>query len=398
MNGRRVSWFPSPLRMERLGVAIVADAICACLVRGGVVVWTQQLLASSHDLLEAPLRHLLSTCPAARLARRRARVAIGPSRVITKRLTGVDAPTSAERAAAVVSAPERHFILPHGVPSVSALYEPANGDVWASAFVRADLEAIGPALRASGWRHVDIVPAVTIVPAGHVLHDGPRSIVVTSNDETRFDLAAHAAEGEPGASDVVSMDGEALAELAARHDAPMRMAARPEEDAESLGRDASWRFVRRMLSVAALAFAGMTVADVLQWRSDLRAVASSAAVVRMVESQRDSAIARERQLLRLEQFIRRHPVTVRRLADFAIATDTAGTIDRLVLGDTVAELSMRVTRGAEVPGVLGAIPWVREARLVGSVARDGGDTGLERIALRLSLHRAPAGVVGPERR
>lgn len=378
------------MAVDRLGVAVYADRIYACVVRNDHVIWTQQVRAVSPELLDAALSELLTTCPAARAGRRIARVAFGPSRVVTKRVLGLVATGADERQATVNDAPERHFILPQGVPSVSTLFEASNGDTWASAFVQTDLEVVEAILDAHGWRRPTIVPGVTLVPSQRAVRDGALVVSVSSNEADRFEAAWAEADEERPMGDHPVIDGAALAELACRSALPNRMLANPTAGRSTQRHGRARGLASRGVVIAAFAALGVLCADLGRWRLDVRAVAAGAMTSRIVQAHLDSTKDLEVQLLRIERFARRYPSAVARLADLATRTDTVGTIDRLLLTDTVAELAMRVGRGAEVPGILSALSWVRDARLVGGVAREGAEAGLERIALRLSLFPAPA--------
>lgn len=386
--------FPSRLAdlfaVDRLGVVVFADRICACVVRNDNVIWTQQARVLSPELLEAALTELLTTCPVARAGRRIARVAFGPSRVVTKRLVGLGAASAAERQAIVKQVPERYFILQQGVPSVSTLFEASNGDTWASAFVRTDLEVVEAVLRTLGWRTPTIVPAVTLVPPPSIVRDGDQVVLVTANEFDQFEAVCTEADEEGSTAAQRSVDGAALAEIASRSLLPNRMLAYLTDGRSTLTHGRARRLASRGLVMAAFTALGGLCADLVHWRLDVHAVGAGARTSRIVQAQLDSARDLEAQLARLERFARRYPSTVERLADLATATDTVGTIDRLLLTDTVAELAMRVGRGAEVPGILGGLSWVRDARLVGGVAREGAEAGLERVALRLSLFPNPA--------
>jgi hypothetical protein len=386
--------FPSRLAdlfaVDRLGVVVFADRICACVVRNDNVIWTQQARVLSPELLEAALTELLTTCPVARAGRRIARVAFGPSRVVTKRLVGLGAASAAERQAIVKQVPERYFILQQGVPSVSTLFEASNGDTWASAFVRTDLEVVEAVLRTLGWRTPSIVPAVTLVPPPSIVRDGDQVVLVTANEFDQFEAVCTEADEEGSTAAQRSVDGAALAEIASRSLLPNRMLAYLTDGRSTLTHGRARRLASRGLVMAAFTALGGLCADLVHWRFDVHAVGAGARTSRIVQAQLDSARDLEAQLARLERFARRYPSTVERLADLATATDTVGTIDRLLLTDTVAELAMRVGRGAEVPGILGGLSWVRDARLVGGVAREGAEAGLERVALRLSLFPNPA--------
>jgi hypothetical protein len=157
----------------RIGVAIDSQTVRAVEVRAGRIRWAAELARDESEPLAATLAQLFSD------VRKRSRwfirprvvLALGPTVVQAKRLSGLPTMRDANLLTRMVAESSGRFFLRNGVPLVTGdVWMPADGGVWAAA---ADEHSVRDLVEACVQARVvlrSIVPSVVVL--GSALQDG----------------------------------------------------------------------------------------------------------------------------------------------------------------------------------------------------------------------------------
>ncbi len=346
--------------VESIGLSLEARSLHACLLRRGTLVWEARVDIPERGPFEVELRTLVASCPARRLARRRVRVLVHHRRVTTKVLPGVLASDFSEHSLAIIENPARYFVLPGDGVVVSDPWFSPSGDVWATAFRRTDVDCLTRVLGAHGWGNV------VIAPAAAVLED--------AGEAKARDTSAL------GSVDRLGLAEANLAYTAATTSAGLRMRVPIGLTVRRV------KYLRGVANVAVFCLAaliGRTLSELRENSTMTALLRQDASASEAVVAMADSLAAISLELDRLRVFAASHPSVLIRLAAVAELLEPIGTIDRLTMQDSSAELSLLVQDGVATPAVFASLEWVQDARLVGSVVRETPPSDLERITLRL---------------
>ncbi len=168
----------APLGWRRLtiGFGIGSESLRVVGVSGGSVRWTSELQRQDGVSLAASLGKLLSQSPLQKQRRRRwmrprAVVAIGPSLVQVKKLSGLPPLRDSAALSAVIREGAGRFFLKNGIPLLTTdvtLIDPGTG--WAAAFEAPAVEQVQRACIDAGLALRAIVPAA--VALGQVATSG----------------------------------------------------------------------------------------------------------------------------------------------------------------------------------------------------------------------------------
>ncbi len=351
-----------PRFTDCLGVSLETGTLRLCLLRRGAQPWEAVMEISQQESFAAELRVLLSNCPVRRGVRRRAIVAVDASRVVIKLLPGVLSSDFPAHGRTVVENPSRYFLLPRDGSVVSEPWVSASGDVWAAAFRRGDIETLFRTLSECGWGNVIVAPAASLSTASSS-PGASLELQLKPDAEPAIDVelrAFHAAKAAPSL----------------RMMAPRRAGIRRAELPAGL--------VPASLFLLAT-LAGVFAVEALRSKAERNLLLRDAAKASMVSATADSLAKISRQLSLLHEYSGSRVSLLTRLAALAELMDTLGTIERLIMQDSTAELSLLASNGVGIPGAFGTLSWVRGTSLVGSVFREPPPSDRERITLRLQL-------------
>lgn len=152
-----------------MGIGVAADRVRAVGVAGDTVRWAVELERSEGEALAETLAALLARCPARRWPRARVAVAVGPSAVQVKRLTGLPPLQDRAALASLVREGAGRFFLRNGTPLLTtdvSLVE--TGTAWAAAFESPVVEQVERACREAALRLRVIAP--TAVALGRAVN------------------------------------------------------------------------------------------------------------------------------------------------------------------------------------------------------------------------------------
>lgn len=160
---------PPGWRRLTIGLGIGSQSLRAVGVSGGSVRWATELLRQDGESLAESLASLLARCPAQKRRRvgwmrPKVVVAIGPSLVQVKKLSGLPLLRDPAALSAVVREGASRFFLKNGVPLLTTgvtLIEPGTG--WAAAFEAPVVEQVQRACTDAGFALRMIVPAAVAI-------------------------------------------------------------------------------------------------------------------------------------------------------------------------------------------------------------------------------------------